>query len=226
MKMLRIIGAVAACAIGFAGTAQAAFIDLRLDLSNQVGTTSGNWNNISNLNGMTSGLIDFNTGAATGVSITGNSSWSNFFGDDAGAFPNQDWLIQPATKDGAGLQAGLTGTFTFAGLTGSAYKIELVSARTSFGYLNQFTVDGAFADGTYLGSAPVNPWDATTDGLGAGNWLIWDSVTPIGGEIKIMDEAIFGTLGILNAIRISEVPTPGAMALLGLAGLVGTRRRR
>jgi hypothetical protein len=193
-----------------------------------VGTTAGNWNNISNLTGLTSGLIDFGTGASTGASIDGaGSPWLSFFGDDAGTFPNQDWLIQPATRDGAGLQTGMTGIFRIAGLTGAAYQVELVSAQTSFDYLNTFTVAGALADRTFLGTPVDTPWGATSDGLTPGNWLIWDNVVPVGGAFTIMDVAGPGTLGILNAIRIVEIPAPGVIGLLGIAAaLTGPSRRR
>ena len=50
----------------FAGTAEAAPIDVRIDLSGLVSSTGGNWNNLSNLTGLTSGLVDFSTGLATG----------------------------------------------------------------------------------------------------------------------------------------------------------------
>jgi hypothetical protein len=203
-------------------------VDIRIDLGTNAGTTAGNWNNISNVAGLTSDLIDFDSGLGTGVSIDGTGSpWSNFVGDDLGAFPNQDWLIQPATRDGAGLQRDLTGRYTIAGLTGPAYRIEVVSARTSFNYLNTFTVDGSLADRTFLGTAVVTPWNATTDGLAAGNWLIWDNVVPTAGTINLMDVAGPGTLGILNAVRILEVPEPttGLMMLLVTAlGLKVTRR--
>jgi len=49
-----------------------------MDLSNFVSTTPGNWNNISNLTGTTSDLIDFNTGTGSGMSISGSSNWQDF----------------------------------------------------------------------------------------------------------------------------------------------------
>lgn len=202
-------------------------VDIRMDLSTSVSSTPGNWNNISNLTGLTSNLVDFVTGSPTTVSINGlGGPWQPFFGDDTGAFPNQDWLIQPATRDGAGLQTGLTGVFRIAGLTdGVPYKVEVVSARTTFGYRNTFTVDGSLADRTFKGTPVVTPWNSTTDGLAQGNWLIWDDVFPTRGQINIQDVAA-DTLGIVNAIRISAIPAPGTgLALaIGLAPLA--RRRR
>ena len=227
MRRILVFGVVLS-AIGLAIPAQA-LDDIRIDLSTMLGSTPGNWNNISNLSGLTPNLIDFTTGAGTGVSIDGTGSpWRDFYGDQDGAFPPQDWLIQPATVDAAGMSTDLTGSFTLAGLDGPAYQIELVSARTTFGYLNTFTVDGALADRTYLGTPVYTPWNATTDGLNPGNWLIWDSVVPDGGSIQITDVAGPGTLGILNAIRVLEIPEPATGLTLLLAAVVGvgiSRRR-
>ena len=120
MRQTTQLTAVALFTVGSAmcAPAQAQLVDIRIDLSTFLSSTPGNWNNISNLIGLTTGLIDFDTGAATFVSIDGTGSpWSDFFGDNDGAFPNQDWLIQPATVDGAGLLTGLTGTFTLGGLS-------------------------------------------------------------------------------------------------------------
>lgn len=205
--------------------------DIRIDLSNLVSTTSGNWNNISNLTGLTSNLIDFPSGSATGVSIDGTGSpWLNYFGDNTGSFPNQAWLIQPAAQDGAGLDTGLTGSFLFTGLTNGSYKVEIVSARSNFNYLNTITVDGVLASSTQLGTPVNTPWGSTSDGLTPGNWLIWDNVTPVGGQITITDIANASTFGIINAIRISAIPEPTTWALIGVVtlgtGIYGWNKRR
>ncbi len=184
-------------------------LDIRIDLSTIVSSTAGNWNNISNIAGLTTALIDFNTGAPSSVSIDGTGSpWSDFFGDDGGAFPDQDWLIQPATVDGSGLGTGLTGSYVIGGLPAGTFRIEVVSARTTFDYLNTFTVDGVLANRTFLGTPVQTPWGSTTDGLTPGNWLIWDGVSPAGGSITLTDVADAGTLGICNAIRILQEVVP------------------
>jgi hypothetical protein len=201
--------------------------DVRIDLSNFISLTPGNWNNVSALNGTTPNLIDFGTGLGTGMSIAGSANWLDFYGDDGGTFPNQSWLTQPATRDGAGLATGLTGSFTLSGLGALSYSIEIVSARTSFGYLNSITINGAQANRTFLGTPVHTPWNSTSDGLGAGNWLIWDNVIPNGGQLTITDVAGPGTLGILNAIRIVSVPEPTSLALtvLGTFAILLRRRR-
>lgn len=197
-------------------------VDLRLDISTHVSSTGGNWNDIADITGLTTGLVDFNTGAPTPVSIQG-TGWRGFFGDDAGAFPNRDWLIQPATVDGAGLDPGVTGTFVVSGLTADLYRIEVVSAR-GFNYLNTITVNGVAANRTSLGTPVQTPWDSADDGLTPGNWLIWDGVIPVAGAITITDQAASGTLAIINAVRIlgssrgeQVIPTLSGLGALILA---------
>ena len=203
--------------------------DIRIDLSALVSSTGGNWNNVSNLTGLTSNLKDFATGIATSVSINGTGSpWSDFFGDDSGTFPNRDWLIQPATVDGAGLQTGLTGTYLVAGLTAPAYRVEIVTARTSHNYLNSITVNGALASRTSLGTPVNTPWGSANDGLTPGNWLIWDNVVPLGGGFSIRDQAAPSTLGMINALRILGVPEPSTFifAVVALLAACGRRHSR
>lgn len=234
MKKRSIHLAVACVAMLVAMSAQVrgGVIDIRIDLSTSVGSTSGNWNNISNLTGLTTNLIDFGTGLGTGVSIDGSGSpWLNFLGDNGATFPNVSWVLQPSTMDGAGLSNGATGVFSLAGLGGSSYTVEVLSARTTFGYLNTITVDGLLASRTFLGTSVNTPWNSTSDGLTPGNWLIWDNVNPTFGAISIQDIADLNTLGMLNAIRIVEnttaVPEPSTFALfcMGAIVLISCRRR-
>ena len=182
-------------------------LDIRIDFGTAAGTTlPGQWNNIDNtlLAGRTDNLIDFASGATTTVSIDGlGGLWRSFVGDDAGAFPEQDWFVQPATRDAAGLSTGLSGTYLIEGLPEGEYQIEVISARTTFNYLNTFTINGELADRTFLGTAVVTPWGSTLDGLNPGNWLIWDGVQADGGTIRLDLQADPGTLGMINAMRIS-----------------------
>lgn len=231
MKRFALLAGIAAMASITATASNATPADLRLDVSTSVSTTGGNWNNISNINATTSNLIDFGNGAGTGISITG-SGWQDFFGDVSGTFPDQDWLVQPATADGAGIQQNSTGTFVFSGLTGASYRIEIVSARTAFDYQNTIAVDGNTADNTYQGTAVVTPWGSASNGLGDGNWLIWENVAPTAGSITITDVTA-DTLGMINAIRLvgdASVPTPEPMTITlfgaGLAGAAVAGRRR
>lgn len=219
MRTAFVIGAILAAA----GSAKA--WEIRMDISDVVSTTGGNWNNIGNLNGVNADLIEFGSGANTGASISG-FGWRDFFGDDSAEFADVDWVQQPATADGAGVEEGSTGTFTVSGLADGEYVVEIVSARTEFEYLNFITVFGNFADRTFNGTPVNTPWGSNVDGLAESNWLIWDAVQTDDGEINIQLTSDVTTLGMINAIRISQIPAPGALALFGAAGLAGVRRRR
>lgn len=227
----------AAMVLSVAGQAQAGLVDIRIDLGGRGGQTGGNWNNISSLTGLTPNLIDFNTSLGTGVSMSGagGSPWEDFFGDTTSALPSQSWFTRPAAEDGAGMRKNQTGVFTFAGLTdSSSYQVEVISVRTrggqSFNYRNTITVEGNLASRTYRGTPVQTPWVSTHDGLAVhgpavGNWLIWDNVAPVGGAVRIANSPD-DTNGIINAIRILEVPEPTSLALLGLGSAVMLCRRR
>ncbi|MEM7755917.1 MAG: hypothetical protein AAF297_09810 [Planctomycetota bacterium] len=81
--------------------------------------------------------------------------------------------------------------------------------------LVQMSIDDEDLFGTGT-TASTGQWFATADDATVGNNLLSAGFTsPLGADLNQAFE-IFGT----------EVPTPGAMAVLGLAGLTATRRRR
>lgn len=200
--------------------------DIRIDFGNDGTPPAANWNLIAqgDLVSLNSGMVDFNTGAVTSVSVDGTGSpWSNFFGDDTQAFPNQDWVIQPSTEFGAGLSTGVAGSYTFSGLGSSPVRVEIVSARTTFDYQNIITVGGSLADRTALGTPVETPWGSNSDGLIPGNWLIWDTVSPVGGVVTLDVEGD-GTLSMINAVRIIQegaAPPPAPPVSVPTGGTLG-----
>lgn len=191
-------------------------VDIRIDFGTSVGVTEGHWNNVVDVTGVTSGLIDYVTGLPTEVAVGASAapccpgsdtSWIPGGGDDAGDFPEEGWLVQPAARDGAVLKRALASAYEFSGLTGAAYRVEVVSARSTFEYLSIFGVNGERATRTHLGTpVPSGYWNSTTDGLDAGNWLIWDDVVPVNGTIRITVLRHHDTSAIINAVRIVETP--------------------
>ncbi len=180
-------------------------IDIRIDFGTARGLTlPGEWNNIDNYRGVTPDLIDFNTGLSTGASIDGlGGFWRSFVADDGPTFPEQDWYVHPASGDAAGIDTGAASSYLISGLPEGEYTVEVIAARTTFDYLNTFTIGGVLANRTFLGTPVFTPWGAASHGLADGNWLIWDGVVADGGAIQLDLQADPGTLGILNAMRIS-----------------------
>jgi uncharacterized protein (TIGR03382 family) len=76
-----------------------------------------------------------------------------------------------------------------------------------------FDVNGALID-----NATVNYSDPTATGTLM--WAGWSSTTPI----KSIE--YFGDFVVNDGLQANKVPAPGALALLGLSGLVARRRRR
>lgn len=215
--------------VGLTLSLSANAIDVRIDFTNPGYATGGNWNVITDLNLTNSDLIDYGSGLATGVSVTG-SGWTNFNGDETSAWATTDWIESSAVEKGAGVFSGSFGSFTFAGLDSGSYQIEVVSARSCCSYLNTIRIDGDIADRTYNGAPVTTPFDARDDGLLLNNWLIWDNVNADLGSITL-DLSTTSTLGMVNAVRItgaSVVPVPAAAWLFGsaLVGLVGFKRKK
>jgi hypothetical protein len=221
IMMLIVLGLV-----NIATVSEAAMLDVRVDFQNGGAVPAGNWNAIewSGYSTMTSGLKDYNTGLATTVATIG-ASWGAF--DWGEAWPTAvDWVENAAAIDGfAG--AG-TSTQTFSGLSSlKNYKVEVVSAESGLGICT-LTINGLYANTNYdnnmTGNVSQN-WDMKAARINE-DWMIWSSIAPDTNGNLVISLTTGGGWGVLNAVRISEVPEPATIAILGLGGLSLLRRKR
>ena len=196
-----------------------------------------NWNMVNTIGTFDNGglgLIDFNTGA----NVDETSVTSNFESGTGGPLSNPpftDW-VNPAGPVGDGIAfTGGTVDITVSGLAESSYTIEVVSAIDAVGSLTVLpTVEGNIADRDFLTSdADLTNWDILAAGT-SGNWLIWDDVNPVGGEIDI-SVANGSFNGFISALRIADnsvpsVPEPSTYVMFGImilgAGLMALRNRK
>lgn len=91
----------------------------------------------------------------------------------------------------------------------------LINGATSYQGLNSFPdsgANGSFASG-FLASNLGVVYNNTTAVVGFGNGYSWPSSGFDASDVKI------------TLVGVDKIPAPGAMALLGLAGIVGRRRR-
>ena len=138
------------------------------------------------------------------VSVTLNNITHTWVGDLVITLSNGstsvDLIARPGfTGTGFGSSGDLNGTYTFVD-GGAAFPTTLTGT--------QIVPAGSYA--------PVTPLSAFAGQSSSGNWTL-----------SVQDNAA-GDTGALGSwtLNLTAVPTPGAAALLGLAGVAGLRRRR
>jgi uncharacterized protein (TIGR03382 family) len=132
------------------------------------------------------------------------------FGNGFGSVSSSVMSITGNNVTGAGIYAGFRTTAT------SSYLVSVDWARSAVDTGNW---DGAgyFINGTF------NLLVTNANGGSAGNWSFnVNSGDVFGFAVWSAD----GSFGAMTVELTNYVPAPGAAALLGLAGLVGGRRRR
>lgn len=108
---------------------------------------------------------------------------------------------------------GLTGTLTVSGLPNKAYRAQLCSSASSSATTRtaDYRVNGEFS--------PLSPtgqqYNSNVSGYGAALLMTWPSVKPVNGAITVTVQTASGTYyGILNGLRLVELPPEGTLILL------------
>lgn len=222
--LVRALFAVAlAGGIGYSASAAPIF----LSLTNAGTVAASPTETFNTLNNAQVGAVALNdsTGAASGVSVTiatapagGNQTGSP--GITTGSAADNAGIT-----DAAGLSYHFTSdanvaTYTFTGLTESAYNFTTFSSRNAGDARpTLISVSGSGLPQTAQPSGPVNNSDV----------LVFNSATPVAGVVTLSFNGTNTTgnqFGYLNAIKIDVVPEPASLALVGLGGLCMLTRRK
>jgi hypothetical protein len=190
--------------------------EIRLDL-NGLTIVPANWNTITSNTTLTN-LLDFGTGAGTGVDAT--TANFQFYAYDSNIWTAGDkgWVAEDGGR-GAGFRTSAgTATVTFDNLPGSAYRVEVVASnRTDFpNSVADIQVNGSFADADKDGTGEDGD-DYPLDGNGHNNWLIWNAVNTddTGGQIQVSMAYASGANGtVINAIRLFPSKQTGSTMFL------------
>ncbi|HWB20256.1 MAG TPA: hypothetical protein VG711_08155 [Phycisphaerales bacterium] len=233
MKLARVF-VVALSGLALTGAVQAQ--SFNIDIGNATGGTGGPapsnafgaaagqvgfWNNMTT---QTSMLLNDLGNLATLVTLTRSTTAGNTFGFDNTGTTGDFGLLM---DDGQDLSAstGLV-SFTFTGLANGTYSVYTYawapdvpgSDKTDVSVVG--AVQGMQVVG---GNLPAN----NTFALGITHALHTVTVTNGMLTIQVDGDAATSSFGTINGIQlVGNVPAPGALALLGMAGITGRRRRR
>ncbi|MDZ7616848.1 MAG: hypothetical protein U1E05_07590, partial [Patescibacteria group bacterium] len=211
LRCLKVLPVLAVSLLLPCGTARA--LDLRIDFAanSSTGNPGGNWNTLSSPSATVNGLIDFSTGAASGVNLTftqplngpGNVNAGQWSGTPA--YPS--WIDSKATNDYFFIQANAgnpnpRGLITFSGLDPNAsYRVEVLGSRTNQNSVLQadYKVQNVFSRNGSQG------YDAYVDGYTNHKVMTWRDVRAENGQIAMTMDGVGSSLaGYLSAMQIFE----------------------
>lgn len=189
------------------------------------------------------------------LNASGNAGRSLTY-DNTSAIGNPSWVATPTNNAAAGdlfftdNGAGAVGqvVFTLQGFTpGNLLSLDILGSRnvtnadgfyeysldggTSYFGLSMMNPDGSptLVDGWSTENSKTKAYDNQTDGYNNHRYLNISEVALLssGLRIRITDvDATSGNFAAINAMRVTVVPEPSSVLLMGAAGLVFLRRRR
>lgn len=182
-------------------------------------------------------LLDYTTGASTGVTLSGTGFTGVTSGNNITPGVGTDFYsVFGGIVDQVGAAYGATGSMTLSGLNPSAlYELVIFGNRdyTTNAWQTKLVITGADSfTNTSSAGATVMTTNVANDTTilpiinGTTGYVARFDAINAGsdGSIVIQLSAI-GTNGYVNAIRLAEVPEPATMGLLGLGALAILRRR-
>ena len=228
MKTLRIM--VAAFVVEGVGTSVSAQ-SFNVDISTTIGTMApapgaafggaasqvGFWNNIATT---TVGPFALNNlaGAATGVTVTRSSGAGGTFSfNNVNTSGDFELLLDDGQDIGAPAAAAVT--YTLNNLAAGVYDVYTYAVAPDSATFITSTVVGGGAPQNVGGAIPVNAFAAGV------THSVHSGINHAGGNMVMTFDCITG-FGTVNGFQVVLVPAPGALALLGVAGLIGGSRRR
>jgi MYXO-CTERM domain-containing protein len=238
------VAAVAVAALAITSSAQA-------DISNSLNLSNARMT----ANSVSIGTVGGRSGVAI-LDSAASPGWANIWGTATGGSSFQSGFgMAQSGNSGVGGWAGSNGAllsditgvsfdwYNAAGGLGGGFRLAMyVYAPTSQGDVSGYlqfdlsyllpnqTAANWNGTGNYLQGATGSAWYSEDYGASQfSGYKTWSQIqTALAGwsvyEIGIINDAGYSVA--VDNLTVSSVPAPGAMALLGAAGLVGTRRRR
>lgn len=182
---------------------------------------AGTWNQVTNAAASNFALVGLN-GLPSGVTLTLDGGTMFFFNNTA---PNGTTTAPGSNAenllDSLWDPSGTSGIITISNLAAGPYDIYTYGVAPDSATDRTVITIGGNAQ-TVQGQLP-NPFNESYS-LGLTHAL--HNVNHAGGNLIINIGTGAGGFESVNGIQLVLIPTPGALALLGVAGMIGPRRRR